>query len=161
MRHLTGLLLALVMSAALFFGAGWGVARIVALRGTATGLPPAHALTSMHGLLAVAAVAGAGLLLGIMLAAPRISPLGTGLPGLVLLGWSALMVVHSRDTLRYLPLPGSAATTGLVFLLLHGVLALAGAAMIMPILIPSRWRRREYYVEDGDINVPAELGLVP
>jgi hypothetical protein len=161
MRHVTGFVLALVLSAALYFGAGWGVARIIALHGPRSGL--GHPLTSTHGLIAVAAVLAAGLLLGICLAAPRVSPLAAGLPGLVLLGWSGLVIAHSGYALRYLPLAASQATAGAVYLLVHGVLALLGAAMIIPLLVPSRWRRAEVYdeVEEEDFSVPAALGLVP
>lgn len=161
MRHVTGFVLALVLSAALYLGAGWGAAQITALRGPGTGL--GHALTSAHGLIAVGAVVAVGLLLGICLAAPRISPLASGLPGLALLAWSGLLVAHSGYTLRYLPMPGSQVTSGAVFLLQHGIFGLAGAAMIIPLLVPSRWRRVEVYdeVEDEEFSVPAALGLVP
>jgi hypothetical protein len=162
MRHFAGFILALVMSAALFFGAGWGVARIIALHGTNHGLATAPALTSLHGLLAVAAVAGTGLLLGILLAVPGISPLATGLPGLALLGWSALVVLGNRDSARLLPYPGSHYAAGFSFLLLNGMLAVLGAAMIIPLLIPTRWRRPGAYADDyddDDIDVTAALGL--
>ena len=163
MRHVVGFILALAMAAALFFGAGWGVMRIIALHGASSGLGPQHALTSLHGLLAVGAVVGTGLLLGILVAAPRVSPLAAGLPGIVLLAWSGLLVAHSEYALRYLPLPGSVDTTGLVYLLVRGILALAGAAMVIPLFMPSRWRRRYYEDDDDgeDFNVPAALGLVP
>jgi hypothetical protein len=162
MRHLVGIFLALVLAAALYFAASWGVDRIVEMRGTVTSGGAQYALTSVHGLLAVAAVAGTGLLLGILLAVPRVSPLATGLPGLILLGWSALVVVHSRYAVRYLPLPGSHFTGGLTYLLFNGVLAILGAAMIIPLAVPSRWRRAPGYDDvDDDIDVHAELGLVP
>jgi hypothetical protein len=166
MRHFTGFILAIVMSAALFFGAGWGIARIVALHGAGDGLGPAHVLTSVHGLEDVGAVIAAGLLLGILLVVPRVSPLAAGLPGLVLLAWSGLLIAHSSYTLRYLPLPGTYESTGLVYLLTHGVLVLLGAAMIIPLLVPSRWRRiydedDEADLYDEDFSVPAALGLVP
>jgi hypothetical protein len=166
MRHFTGFILAIVMSAALFFGACWGIARMLALHGAGSGLGPAHVLRSVHGLEAVGAVLGAGLLLGILLVVPRVSPLAAGLPGLVLLAWSGLLIAHSSYTLRYLPLPGTSESTGLVYLLTHGVLAMLGAAMIIPLLVPSRWRRM-YEDDDGaelddeDFSVPAALGLVP
>jgi hypothetical protein len=168
MRHFTGFLLAIVMSAALFFGACWGIARMIALHGAGDGLGPAHVLRSVHGLEDVGAVIGAGLLLGILLVVPRVSPLAAGLPGLVLLAWSGLLIAHSSYTLRYLPLPGTYESTGLVYLLTHGVLVLLGAAMVMPLLVPSRWRRMyddddddDADLDDEDFSVPAALGLVP
>jgi hypothetical protein len=164
MRHLMGLLLGIALLAALFFAGGWGVNRIIALRGPVTGAGAAHALTTPAGLFAVGAVAGTGLLIGIFLTVPRVSPLATGLPGLVLLGWSALMVQHSKNTLRYLPLPGSQFTAGTTYLLFNGVLALLGMAMLIPLFLPSRWRRRYAdadETEDEDFDVHEALGLVP
>ena len=94
MRHITGFFLALAISAALFFGGGWGIARFSALE-AGQGLRTAHALTDPHNLLPLAALLGTGLLLGILLAVRRVSALATGLPGLALLGWSALLA-HAR-----------------------------------------------------------------
>jgi hypothetical protein len=161
-RHLTGFILAVITAAALFFGACWGVTRIIALHATTAGPHAGHPLASLHGLLAIGAVIGAGLLIGVVAIAPRISPLASGLPGLVMLGWSALWVAGSRYTLRYLPFPGSQQASGLTFLLEHGILAMLGGLMVVALLVPSRWRRIEDYEEDDeDLDVPAALGLVP
>jgi len=162
MRHFVGFILALTMSAALFLGAGWGIQRIIALHGTVHGLATAHALTSLHGLLAVAAVAGTGVLLGILVAVPGISPLATGLPGLALLGWSALVVLGSSYSSRLMPYPGSHYAAGFGFLLVNGILAVVGAAMIIPLFVPSRWRGSRAYADDidgDDTDVTAALGL--
>jgi hypothetical protein len=150
-RHVIGIFLAVVTAAALFFGACWGVTRIIALHVTAN--PHAgHPLTSLHGLLAV----------GVVALAPRASPLASGLPGLVMLGWSALWIVGSRYTLRYMPFPGTQQASGLTFLLDHGILLMLGALLIVALFVPSRWRRTEEYAEDDeDIDVPAALGMVP
>jgi hypothetical protein len=165
-RHLVGLVLAVALMATLFFGAAWGVGRIIVLRGPVTALGTGQALTSTRGLVAVGVVVASGLVLGIMLAAPAVSPLATGLPGLILLGWSALVVIHSKYAVRYLPLPGSHFTSGLTYLLFNGVLALLGAMMIIPLVIPSRWRRRRYEFvddedDDEDYSVHSALGLIP
>jgi hypothetical protein len=160
-RHFIGFLLALATAAALFFGACWGVTQIIALPATA-GAHAGHPLASLHGLLVVGAIAGTGLLIGLVAVAPRISPLASGLPGLVLLGWSALWVIGSRYTLRYLPFPGTQQASGLTFLLDHGILVLLGAFMIVALFVPSRWRRTDEYEEDDeDVDVPSALGLVP
>jgi hypothetical protein len=163
MRHFVGVLLALAVAAMLFFGAAWGVARILALRGTVTGTGTAHALTSASGLTAVGLVVATGLVIGILLVARPVSPLATGLPGLVLLAWSAMVVVHSKYAGRYLPLPGSHFAEGFTYLLFNGVLALLGAVMIVPLAVPSRWRRHDSYVDDrGDeFSVHEALGLTP
>jgi len=72
MRHVFGVLLALVMFAAVFVGAGWAVEKIVTLRASG------GSLTTPHGVIALAVVAAVGLLLGILLAVPAVSPLAAG-----------------------------------------------------------------------------------
>jgi hypothetical protein len=158
MRHVFGIVLAVAMAAALFFGAGWGVARIIALHSHGAGL------TSAHGLAAVAIVLGTGLLLGILLAVPAISPLGAGLPGILLLGWSALFVVKASRAIRLIPLQGHAFAAGFGSMLGTGVLALAGATMVIPLFVPSRWRRRrseedDYEDEGSDEDYYEDIGL--
>lgn len=156
-RHLVGFLLALGLLAMLFFGTAWGIGRIEAEGGPAT---------TARGLLAIGLVVATGLVLGILLAVPAVSPLATGLPGLILLGWSALIVIGSKYAFRYLPLPGTHFGTGLTYLLDNAVLGLLGAVMIVPMAVPSRWRRRDYYVDDDDdddenVSVHSALGLIP
>ena len=165
-RHLVGLLLALGTLAMLYFGTAWAVGRIVVLRGGVTALGTGQALTSTRGLIAVGVLLATGLGIGILAIAPAISPLATGLPGLFLLGWSALVVEHSKYAVRYLPLHGSHFTTGLTYLLFNGVLGLLGAMLVIPLVVPSRWRgRRDDYVDDvdddEDRNVHTALGLIP
>lgn len=164
MRHLVGVILAIVLAATLLFAGAWGVGRIVALRGPITALGPAHALTAPRDLFAVGAVLVTGLMIGIFLAVPAISPLATGLPGVVLIAWSTLVVMHNPYAVRYIPLPGTHFAAGLTYLLFSGILGLIGAAMVVPLAVPSRWRRRVFETEEldeDDINVHAELGLIP
>ena len=52
MRHLIGLILAIALTAAVFFGAGWGAEHVAALAGHSAGLP------SRTGLIGLAAVLG-------------------------------------------------------------------------------------------------------
>lgn len=159
MRHLLGLMLALVTSAALFFGAGLGVWRVSVLGRSATGLS-LSALESTTNLVPLAALLGAGVLLGVVLLAPRASPLGTGLPGLALLGWSGVLVAHGKHALTYVPMAGSHFAAGFGILLGSGALALVGVIMTIPLFMPSRWRRTRYD-EDDYVDVSAELGLAP
>jgi hypothetical protein len=117
-------------------------------------------LPSRPGLIGVAAMAGTGLLLGILLVAPAVSPLATGLPGLVLLGWTALLAVSAHRALAWIPLQGHTFGLGFRALLLNGTLALAGAAMITPLFLPSRWHGTR---DDDDlevIEIPASTGLL-
>ncbi len=164
MRHLIGFLLALAALAALYFGAARGVTEILALRGAAgRGWPPlGHGLTSTPGLLALGGLLGTGVLIGVLVAVRRISALASGLPGAVLLGWSALYVLRGGEALRYLPLRGSSFGAGAAYLVGNGALALAGAAMIVPLFLPSRWRRAVTEAEDyEDAGEPAPTGLLP
>jgi hypothetical protein len=101
---------------------------------------------------------GTGLLLGSLLAAPGISPLGTGLPGILLLAWSALFVVSAGRATRLIPLQGHAFAAGFGSMLVTGVLGLAGAAMVIPLFVPSRWRRRTG--EDDYVDIPSGIGLM-
>ncbi len=152
MRHLLGLLLAVVLAAAIFFAATWGFARL-------TGTHPA-ALTSVAGMEALAALAGTGLLLGLMLCVPRISPLAAGLPGLVLQAWTVALALGAQFAHRYIPLQGRVFGTGFRELLLSGVLEMAGMIMIVPMFIPSRWQRAAArYSDDDDTTLPAPTGL--
>jgi len=133
MRHWIGLVLAIALAAALFFGAAWGMTRLAAL--------PAHgaSMTSIRGLTSLGAMAGVGLLLGVLIAAPRISPLATGLPGLVLLAWTALYALSTTRAVRLIPLKKEPS----------GVAALLGFAMVVPMFVPSRWRRSRGTGHDG------------
>ena len=137
MRHLVGLILALGMAAALFFGAGWSIARILAAHAAGT------SLTSASGGQVLAALLGTGLLIGVLVATPLVSPLGAGLPGVVMLAWSAIHVVNAHLALRVIPLSSMTAASGFKTMLISGTLALLGIAMIVPMFVPSRWRGRE------------------
>jgi hypothetical protein len=144
MRHVTGFILGLVLAAVLFAGGGWGVGRIMFLQRSTI------ALDSTFGIQALAALAGAGLLLGILLAVPAVSPLATGLPGLALLGWTVLLVVSASQALRLIPVHHGSIASGWQLLLTNGVLAVLGAAMVVPLFVPSRWRRRARDDDDDD-----------
>jgi hypothetical protein len=93
-------------------------------------------LEGMGALLAV------GLVAGLLIALPRISPLASRLPGLVLLAWTGLYLFSARHAIQYIPLKNKPYGAGFEALLTDGVLALAGVAMIIPLFVPSRWRRR-------------------
>jgi hypothetical protein len=154
MRHLIGLILALALAAAVFFAGGWGAEHVSALAGHSVGLP------SRTGLTGLAAMLGTGLLLGILLAAPAVSPLATGLPGLVLLGWTALLAVSSHRALAWIPLQGHAFGAGFRVLLLNGTLALVGIAMIVPLALPSRWRGTPRDDDSDVLELPEPTGLL-
>jgi hypothetical protein len=163
MRHLFGFVLAVALMAAIFFGATWGylrLLRIPVVNGAAATLP-AGGGSLLHDktvLLAFAALAAVGLLAGICVAVPWISPLAAGLPGLALIAWSALYLANVGRAVRYIPLKSDAFGDGFEAMLVNGVLALAGLALIIPLFIPARWRRAEllYDVDPQTLSgVPA------
>jgi hypothetical protein len=133
LRHLIGFGLAIGLAAAICFGGGWGVAKMTVLAAQGT------SLTSVTGLSALGALLLTGLFLGILLVAP-VSPLSTTLPGLALLGWTALFAVHPQLANRLMPLHTSQVAAGLHLLLTYGVLALLGITLICPAFVPTRWR---------------------
>ncbi|MGD0066278.1 MAG: hypothetical protein ABSB76_22885 [Streptosporangiaceae bacterium] len=148
-----GVILAIAMAAVLFFAASWGYLKLVAGR-TALGVLPGgnslwHDRAVIEGFGVLAAV---GLAAGILVAIPRISPLAAGLPGLVLLAWTGLYLSSARRAVRYVPLKTRPYGAGFEDLLFDGVLALAGLVMIIPLFVPSRWRRR--YVAAGAPDAP-------
>src|SRR6516162_3976923 len=108
MRHLIGLGLALLLAAAVFFAATWGylrLLRIPVVNGAAATLPAGGGslLHDKNVLLAFAALAGTALFAGICVAAPRISPLAAGLPGLLLLAYTVLYLFNVHRAVHYIP----------------------------------------------------------
>ena len=155
MRHLLGVIGAIALAAAIFFAASWGylrLLRIPVVNGGASTLPAQGGglLHSTSTLEAFAAVAGAGLLAGIFIAVRQISPLAAGLPGLVLIAWTVVYGFSVRRAVHYIPLRGDTFGTGFEAMLMNGVLAAAGLALVVPLFIPSRWRPRP------DAMTPAE-----
>jgi hypothetical protein len=152
MRHLIGIVLAIVMAGVLFFAGAWGYLRLVGRSATASplsGLPGGGGslISDQHVLLGLVAVAGTGLLAGILVAGPRISPLAAGLPGLLLLSWTAFYVVSVRHAIDLIPLASHSYGAGFRAMLVNGIAGAAGLAMMIPLFVPSRWRRRS---SDGD-----------
>jgi hypothetical protein len=148
MRHRIGIVLAVIMAGVLFFPGAWGYLRLLRVPAPGDQLSnlPADGgslLSYHHVLLALAAVVGTALLAGILMVVPRISPLATGLPGLLLLGWTALYLVNVRQGVDLIPLRADPFGAGFEAMLFNGVLGAVGLAMILPMLVPSRWRARE------------------
>lgn len=147
MRHRIGIVLAVIVTGVLFFPGAWGYLRLLRLPAPADQLSDLPAgggslIPEHHVLLALAAVAGTALLAGILVAAPRISPLAAGLPGLLLLGWTGLYLANVRQGVDLIPLRSDPFGAGFEAMLFNGVLGAAGLAMIVPMFIPARWRTR-------------------
>ena len=158
MRHLAGFVLAIVLAVAIFFGATWGYLRLLrvpVVNGAAATLPAAGG-SLLHDSGTCCSLSprwpASRLLAGICVAVPRISPLAAGLPGLGLLAWTVLYLVNVGRAVRYIPLKADAFGDGFEAMLINGVLAAAGLAMIVPLFIPSRWRRTALpvYAEPGE-----------
>jgi hypothetical protein len=162
MRHLLGFLLALAMSAALFFGAGLGLWRFSTWHGATAGVG-LHAMANEANYAPLAALLGTAAMLGVLLVVHRVSPLATGLPGLALLGWSAYVVLRGNQALSYVPLQGSHYAAGFTVLLDSGFGVFLGVVMIAPFMLPSRWHgpEMELDIDNEDLHVPTALGLVP
>jgi hypothetical protein len=141
MRHLVGVILAIVMTAAVFFAASWGYLKLLTRPGRLGALPAGGSLIHDHAFLeGLGVLLAVGLLAGLLMAVPRISPLAAGLPGLAMLAWTGLYLFSARHAFQYIPLKARAYGMGFEAMLSDGVLALAGAAMIVPLFVPSRWR---------------------
>jgi hypothetical protein len=154
MRHRIGIVLAVIMTGVLFFAGTWGYVRLLRLPAPADQLSQLPAgggslISDNNVLLAFAAVAGTGLLAGVLIAAPRISPLAAGLPGLLLLGWTGLYLFSVRQGVDLIPLRSDPFGAGFEAMLFNGVLAAVGLAMIVPMFVPSRWRARKTDDSDG------------
>lgn len=155
MRHLIGIILAISLAAAVYFGAGWSVWQVSGL--AAHGMT----MTGNAGLPALAGLLGTGLYLGILMAVRAVSPLATGLPGLILLAWTALLAVSAHRALGWIPMKGFVYGAGFKAMLASGLLALAGAAMIVPLFVPSRWHGvHDDEEEDEESSLPAATGLL-
>lgn len=145
MRHRIGMILAVIMTGVLFFAGAWGYLRLLRLPATAGQLSRLPAgggslISDNSELMALAAIAGTGLLAGILIAVPRISPLAAGLPGLLALAWTGLYLISVRQAVDLIPLRSDPFGAGFQAMLFNGILAAAGMAMIVPMFVPSRWR---------------------
>jgi hypothetical protein len=154
MRHFIGIVLAVAAALVLFFAGGWGYLRlrVPATTGQLASLPAqGGSLISNHNVLAaLGALLATGLVAGILIAAPRISPLAAGLPGLALLALTGLYLASVRHAVQLIPLRTRAFGAGFEDMLVDGVLAMVGLAMVIPLFVPSRWRRRRGGRADDD-----------
>ena len=126
MRHLVGVLLAIVLAAAVFFAASWGYLKLLAGPARLGALPAGGgSLLHNHAVLeGFGALLGVGLIIGLLIAVPRISPLAAGLLGLVLLAWTGLYLFSVRRAVHYIPLKTRLYGSGFEAMLFDGVLAL-------------------------------------
>ena len=153
MRHLIGIGLAVLLSAAVFFGGGWAFRRLVTRNlGSPWSVPAGGGNFMSNSVVTggLAAMASVALLIGLALVIRWVSPLAAGLPGLVLLGWTALYVVSPARAIEYIPLKGHDFGLGFAGLGSTGILGAAGVVLVMPLFFPSRWYRPAPVDVDGD-----------
>lgn len=155
MRHLGGLLIGLVVTAAVLGGGGWAVNQAVESGQSAPQGGPSLWI-------ALGSMAAVGLVVGLVVAG-RVSPVATFIPSMVLLAWTVVYALDANRALTLLPDGPSVhqiareAVTGARSLLTSGVLALLGVALFIPVLMPSRWAR-PYDDEDDEYEQPPQEG---
>jgi hypothetical protein len=150
MRHLVGIVLAVLAALVIFFAGGWGYLKLLrppSSTGALATLPGGGgSLLHNHNLLvAMALLLAVGLVAGLLIAVPWVSPLAAGLPGLALLALTGLYLASVRHAVQLIPLKTHIYGQGFEAMLFNGILALAGLAMVIPLFMPSRWRRRTVY----------------
>ena len=175
MRHLIGIGLAVVLSAAIFLGGGWAYGRLFTYNLGSESLPlGSRNFVSNSGVTSgLAVMAGVALLIGLALLIRWVSPLATGLPGLVLLAWTTLYVASRARAVHYIPLKAHNMGLGFEGLGTTGILGAAGVVLVMPLFFPSRWRRpvaedvgvEDIGIEDDPIEAttvisPSSTGLI-
>jgi hypothetical protein len=139
MRHFLGLLLGVIVGAALLLGGGWAAQE--AGRGAAQNLDPAR---DTRMLIAIGVMAVVGLLVALVLIR-RVSPLATFIPSMVLLAWTVVYVLDVSRAAELAPTAVSLqpdiaqAGQGMLTLLSTGVYGMLGVALFVPVLMPSRW----------------------
>ena len=170
MRHRIGIGLAVVISAAIFFGGGWAFNRLLTRNlGSGSSLPAGGGNFMSNSVVTsgLAAMAGVALLIGLALVIRWVSPLATGLPALVLLAWTALYVASPGQAMRYIPLKAHNVGLGFAALGTTGILGAAGVVLVMPLFFPSRWRRpviddaggEDDAIEATTVTSPSRTGL--
>jgi hypothetical protein len=150
MRHLIGIVLGIAMGAALFLGGGWGFHGLNVLA-----LSTHPHMTTSSALIAIGALLGTGVLAGVLMAVPQISPLATGVPGVAALAATALYVARPTRALSLIPMKHTNIGFGVHAMLVTGMFALIGAAMLVPLFVPSRWKRRQMDEEEEPISMAA------
>ena len=170
-RHLYGTALAIVMILVMYFGAAWGYLQLLKLPvppGQASALPAdgGSLLSNSTALLALSVLVVTAVMAGVLAVVRWVSPLASGLPGLLLLAWTALYLVNVRHAVDLIPLRSHAFGAGWEGLLFNGILGAVGAVMVFPLFIPSRWRLARYaetgqFARDADdylTDVKADSG---
>ncbi|MFG1695358.1 hypothetical protein [Nonomuraea sp. NPDC049309] len=146
MRHFAGLLVGLVVTAAVLGGGGWAVRHALDVAAATT-------LDEKTLWISLGSMAAVGLVVGLVVAG-HISPLATFVPSMVLLAWTVVYALDVNRALSFIPSGQSMnqivleAGEGARTLLTSGVYALLGVALFIPVLMPSRWSRQQDDYDD-------------
>ncbi|WP_378788061.1 hypothetical protein ACFMQL_29675 [Nonomuraea fastidiosa] len=141
LRHLAGLLVGVVVTAAVLGGGGWAVRHALDVAAATT-------VDEKTLWISLGSMAAVGLVVGLVTAG-RISPLATFVPSMVLLAWTVVYALDVNRALSFIPSGQSMnqivleAGEGARTLLTSGVYALLGVALFIPVLMPSRWSRQQ------------------
>lgn len=138
-RHIFGFILGLLVAPALVWATGWGFMRAQELKNN----------TGTNLFAALGAMAAVGLVVGVLMVAKWASPLATLLPGLSLVSWTIVYALNPQRAALKLPV-GDAIEQGMETLLITGIYALVGLALMIPTFTPSRWRGRGANRNDDD-----------
>jgi hypothetical protein len=138
-RHTFGLILGVILTPALAYGAGWGYTRAGAFYDSINQTITDR--TRLYG--AFALMAAVGLVMGIVVLARWASPFVSLIPALAFIGWTVYFLVAPKSALEVpdrLP-PAGELDTALRVLLGYGVFGLMGFALLVPTWAPGRWGR--------------------
>lgn len=148
MRHVIGLILGILLAPAILLGVGWGSTRV----GSAYAQ---FAFTPDRFWLPMAVLLVCGIVYALLIAT-RLSPLASFLVGLpfLVLGVLAAVPQTLAAALRWLP----EVTNGLLTLSGTGTALILGLVGVIPILVPSQWRRWRARPAAGGLPGPGYSG---
>ncbi|WP_163508817.1 hypothetical protein [Fodinicola acaciae] len=134
MRHVIGLILGILLAPAILIGVGWSSTRVSeAYAQYAFSLSDPTRFWLPLAVLLVCAIVFA------LLIASRISPIASFLVGLPFLVLGVLVAIPTVLTKAISVWP--AVSTGLLSLAISGAALIIGLTGVLPVLIPSQWRR--------------------
>ncbi|MFC7326978.1 hypothetical protein [Marinactinospora rubrisoli] len=146
MRHVVGFVIGLVVLTPLcLLGIGWAFRRVSANAEVGGGL------LSTGGLTGLAALGVLALLLSVVVAAPRLSPLVPAVAGMALIGLTTTHLLRPELADRVPLVPG---VEGALSLLSLGLFLPLALALVVPMFVPSRWQsyrpRGAHAADDAD-----------
>lgn len=133
MRHVFGFVLGLVMVPAVVVVPGWALPRLVYIAGFGGDF------MSVIGLLTVIPLVVLAVLVGVCVAVRRVSALASVIPAITLCGLTGSYILAPGLAVGFLP--GTEWGQGVTQLLMLGAYLPLGVMLMLPLFMPSRWRR--------------------